>query len=257
MTAATRILVVSLAGSADRRALFAERACHAGIEWEFFDACRGLASDLELDEQAVMLHVGRPLKPAELGCYASHYSIWQRLLADDAAQYIVLEDDVIADWSMLRVIAGVDFAASVIDYMRLYYKTAASFRVRQRHFLTRTSALIELTSVGYGTQGYVITRAGAARLVPRFRRVTRPVDDQLDRFWEHGVPNLALFPFPIIEEAQASTIGEERFSGRKRSVRRKLYNLQDRVRRQVGRARRALHRQDWTPRPMARDASKD
>ena len=39
----------------------------------------------------------------------------------------------------------------------------------------------------------------------------RPVDDEMDRSWSHGVRNLAVFPFPIMERAQESGIGLKRF----------------------------------------------
>jgi hypothetical protein len=38
----------------------------------------------------------------------------------------------------------------------------------------------------------------------------------MDRFWEHGVPNLSLFPFPVVEEFRDSTIGDDRFNFWKR-----------------------------------------
>ena len=41
--------------------------------------------------------------------------------------------------------------------------------------------------------------------------VTRPIDDEMDRSWVHGQPNLAVFPFPIMEETSDSIIGNARF----------------------------------------------
>jgi hypothetical protein len=34
----------------------------------------------------------------------------------------------------------------------------------------------------------------------------------MDRTWDHGLLNLALYPFPIYERYQPSSIGEGRFS---------------------------------------------
>jgi glycosyl transferase, family 25 len=41
--------------------------------------------------------------------------------------------------------------------------------------------------------------------------VCRPIDDEMDRTWVHGQRNLAVFPFPILEESADSTIGDTRF----------------------------------------------
>jgi glycosyl transferase family 25 len=39
----------------------------------------------------------------------------------------------------------------------------------------------------------------------------RPIDVELDRPWAHGIQNLSVFPFPVIEESVDSTIGFGRY----------------------------------------------
>ena len=246
---ATRILVVSLVGADDRRRTFTQRAADAGLDWEFFDACQTLAPGLVYDEAEARLRKGRPLSAGELGCYSSHYALWQKLLDDTAEQYVVLEDDVIVDWSMLRSVAATNLIASGIEYLRLYYKMPCPYIQRKRRFLARSRTLIELTGHPYGTQGYVITRAAAEKFVRYCRHVTHPVDDQMDRFWDHGVPNLCLFPFPILEEAAASTIGEGRFVKKGRSIRRRLYLRWDELRQRRAIRRRQRIKGKW-PEPV-------
>ncbi len=92
----------------------------------------------------------------------------------------------------------------------------------------------------------MITREAAETLVPFCRSVTRPVDDQLDRFWEHGIPSLCLFPFPLIEEARPSMIGNDRFVATETSLKRKALLLRELSGRRLAILRRRRHRQDWT-----------
>jgi len=244
---ATRIFVVSLASARDRRAAFADRASNSGLDWEFFDACEDLAPGLVYDEAQAVLQKGRALSKAELGCYSSHYMLWQRLLTDTADQYIVLEDDIIVDWPVLKAVAGINFPATGIEYLRLYYKYAGPCIVRRRAFLMRIFSLVELTALASGTQGYVMTRAAAQKLVPYCRKVVRPVDNQLDRFWDHGVPNLSLFPFPLIEQAGASSIGGHRHRPRLDSRAQRTHHRLDRIRQWLAVRRRKRHKQSWEP----------
>jgi glycosyl transferase family 25 len=215
----TRVFVISMRDSTGRRAAFVDRAKNATIPWKFFDACTGLVPGLSYDgaERKIL---GRDLTAGEIGCYASHYALWKRLLDDDADQYVILEDDVIVDWKFLAKLAEVDFGASGIDYLRLYCLRPSPLKVAKYRFLENRH-LLELIDPAFGTQGYVITRAGAERFATHSRRIIRSIDTQMDRYWEHGIPNLCLFPFPIIEELGASRIGGERFkvSGRSRKVR--------------------------------------
>jgi glycosyl transferase family 25 len=107
--------------------------------------------------------------------------------------------------------------------------------VLQRRYLNRNFSLLRLLGHAYGTQGYVITRVGAERLMAACRDIRRPIDDQMDRFWEHGVPNLAIFPFPIMEEAVPSAIGMARFEAESpyRTMKRRIYLWSDTLTKRV------------------------
>ena len=149
--------------------------------------------------------------PGELGCYSSHYAAWTAFLASGAPQLVVLEDDTIVDWNFLVKLAKVDLQAAGVRYLRLYAKHPCAFRRVLRNAIEQQRSLIEFFDRPYGTQGYVITRDGAQRFVSHCRVVPRPLDDALDRWWDHGVPNLCVFPFPVIEKSTVSSIGPARF----------------------------------------------
>src|SRR3546814_13027338 len=80
-------------------------------------------------------------------------------------------------------------------------------RVVRRDFLQHSRAIVELVGLAYGTQGYAITLEGARRLVEHCRTVRRPIADEMERPWAHGLPNLALFPAPTPAAAVLSDIG--------------------------------------------------
>lgn len=243
---ATEVLVVSLRSAAARRAAFAERAKAIALRWRFFDACAGLADGMEIDELAVRRAKGRALTPGEIGCYASHFSIWREMLNRDVRQAIVLEDDTLVDWAYLERLAATDLGALGIDYLRLYSKRPTWQRVVRRDFLQHSRAVVELIGHAYGTQGYAITREGARRLAEHCRVVRRPIDDAMDRSWAHGVPNLALFPPPILEATVASEIGAARFASQSdpayHSLRQRMWRRIERLRMRLMKARRLLER---------------
>jgi glycosyl transferase family 25 len=207
----TLVLVISLADAAERRAGFAERARFTTLPWKFFDAHRELGPGLTYDPDEAVVAKGRPLMPGELGCYSSHYYAWQALLDSGAAQMIVLEEDTLVDWAFLERLAAVDFSALEVSYLRLFARRPGTFR-RHGKAIEAQHYLIEYAGYAHGTQGYVLTRAGADRFLRHCRRVRRPVDIELDRAWDHGVPSLAVFPFPLTEISDGSTIGTARWA---------------------------------------------
>jgi glycosyl transferase family 25 len=204
--ARTRVFVVSVADAVARRTAF--DLASSGATYTYFDAHRSLASDLTYDPELVRRRFGRELKPGELGCYSSHFSLWRRLLEDDTCdQYVILEDDVIVDWEFLNQICR---AKHGLNYIRLYFKRFTDFRIIDREFVQVGRTLIELYGHAYGTQGYLVTKEGAQVFCRHLGMVQRPVDDAMDRVWDHGVRNFAVFPFPIIERSAESDIGERR-----------------------------------------------
>jgi glycosyl transferase family 25 len=207
----TGIVVISMADASARRSRFEARANGAPVAWSFYPARTSLHPALCYDEESAIVASGRPLRAGEIGCYSSHYAAWEELQGDEADQYVVLEDDVIVDWTFVDKLARVDLAAMGIDYLRLYYKFPARAALVKENFIDRARSIVELAGNAYGTQGYAITKAGARLFLDHCRRVCRPVDDEMDRTWVHGQRNLAVFPFPILEESTGSTIGGTRF----------------------------------------------
>lgn len=201
--------MLSLDTAVQRRETFARNA-PKDADWSFFDAWRTLYPDLEYDEERAEINFGRTLKKGEIGCYSSHYAMWAALLQDDEAdRYIILEDDVIVDWEFIGRLSRTGDLGH--DYIRLYYKRPVRTRKLVPEFVERTKALVEVHGYAFGTQGYVITREGARRFSDACRQVDRPIDNAMDRSWVHGIRNLAIFPFPLIESFTDSEIGGKRF----------------------------------------------
>lgn len=234
------IFVVSLPNATARRMAFSARAEGCGLNWNFFDAYDRLLPSLDYCERDAIIHTGRPLHTRELGCYSSHFALWEKIASSDMPQAIILEDDVVLDWNFARVLLSRDMAAENIHYLKLYYMRAVPFRMLRDPFLGRN--LVRFSGFAYGMQAYLLTREGAQRLVEKLRHVSRPVDDELDRDWNHGLPNLAVFPFPAFESLGPSTIGDERYdhAAVPRSI--ALARLAYRVREKIS---RMLHSTAW------------
>lgn len=214
--AKTKIWVISLANAAERREQFASRVpidngAGDGPAWEFFDAHTQMAPALRHDSEAARSTHGRTLRGGELGCYSSHYALWQWLIESDCDQMIVLEDDVQVDWNFIDFLSGHDFSELKINYLRLFAKIPARWRYVASPFLDRYHHLIRFTGYALGTQAYILTKAGAAQLLHHGGTIRYPIDAFMDRYWEHGVFNLAIYPFPVFEIFQTSSIGEARF----------------------------------------------
>lgn len=202
--------MISLADAERRRTAFHEAAASSNLPWSFWDAHRQLGAPLSYDAGRAAKDLGRSLTEAERGCYSSHYSLWRWLLESPFEQMIVLEDDVVADWRLLEALTRIRFEGLGIEYLKLFGKVPASWRYIKSPFLGWYHHLIRFTGFPLGTQAYLMSRNAAAKMFVAGRSVEAPIDVYMDQSWRHGVLNLALYPFPVFECHQPSSIGEER-----------------------------------------------
>lgn len=195
--------VISLAKSS-RRDMMAAQFVDTEFRWSFFDGLTELPKDLSYNEKAARVVRGRHLEAGELGCFASHYSVWKELISNDEADaYIVLEDDVVINTGFFRGFIEKLSSPQSFHYTRFYAKVPVP-HLNRKPFLDRF--LIEFGELAFGTQAYYIDKVAAAAYLTSIRDVRRPVDDEMDRAWVHGVPNLCVFPHPVFEAQMVSTI---------------------------------------------------
>lgn len=230
----TLISVISLSDAMSRRRVFAESAERQGVRraWSFYPARTTLSSRLSYDPAHVVVTRGREIHPRELACYSSHFEAWHSFLKTNAQQLLVLEDDVQLDWGFVDRVIDRDLAAEGIEYLKLFSKNMTPYSVVSNAFHGRW--LLDCRGFAYGMQAYILTRPGARRFVAHCGGlVRRPIDDEMDRSWAHGIPNLTVFPFPAFEMVGPSTIGADRDQFVSLDVQqrlsRRLYQVQERL----------------------------
>lgn len=233
----TSVFVISLASATNRRRRFADTAI-TSLPWQFFDASTGIDADLRFDPRRALRRGGRSLSKAELGCYSSHYRLWQALLADRANdRYLIFEDDVQVDWQFMERLAYADRITVPWPLLRLWFTLPVPTR-KAFGPLFGTYQVVELLGHGFGAVAYLIDKRAASRLVAALQDVVVPVDLAIEQAWRHGVRNLAVFPFPVLHPIGTSQIGGERWQDAPKP-------LAMRIERAARRATAALRRRLW------------
>ena len=151
----------------------------------------------------------KPLVSGEKGCYASHLAAWRKLLDSNAPAMIVLEDDIRLDSQFVTVTQAIAELTEPWDMIKLMGREQE--KVRARRPLTSVSELVEYQRVPSMTAGYVISRAGAAKLLARRRPFGRPIDVDLRFWWECDLHILGVVP-PILildDTSLVSSIGQK------------------------------------------------
>jgi glycosyl transferase family 25 len=234
------VVVISLRTSVERRRGMVETLSRfASPDWRFFD---GLGADAPVQglvnsPEAQMRRFGRLLSRAEIGCYKSHYSVIRHhALPGGPYWMLVLEDDVWID-SDFDLDSITDYAdRNGIEYVRLFakmYKPADIVKV-----IDGFRQIIRFRTDPYGAQAYLIGKEGAKRFVDGLDRIAMPIDDELGRFWRHGLDAYCVFPFPVVERSVPSGISVSRDES---SSSRKTFNPARSLNRLSEKLRKTLH----------------
>jgi glycosyl transferase family 25 len=236
MAFSTIVKVISLANS-PRREEFSRAAAEAGPSWSFFDGYTKVAEPLHYSPQDAVRYFGRPLTPGEIGCYTSHFKLWEEFLRSSDDQMIVMEEDVIADWKALERLASENLARHDIHILRLFSTHPFAFDLCVRRFLSPHAHLVRVKGLVLGTQAYIVTRRGAEALFKAATTVVRPIDWEMSRYWIYRLPNYCVAPYPVLERYGVSAIGQADREGaleKKTGIRlaRFLHRVRDRLARE-------------------------
>ncbi|HXT06909.1 MAG TPA: glycosyltransferase family 25 protein, partial [Roseiarcus sp.] len=162
------VYVLNLARSPERRAFMAQGLAQAGIAPEFVAAIDGRARRLPRHPR---------LSSAETALILSHRKAWRRLLASPADHAVVLEDDTHLGHGLSGLL-GADWGRVRFDLVKLE-------TVFDRVWLARRGiALSDRTLRRLGAEhlcsaGYLVSRAGALKLLAATRALAAPIDHTL------------------------------------------------------------------------------
>ncbi|EFN88897.1 Glycosyltransferase 25 family member [Harpegnathos saltator] len=122
----------------------------------------------------------RPMTTGEIGCFLSHYVIWQKVLEHGYKDVMVLEDDVRFEpffrqkvRYVLTELSDLDIKWDLVYLGRKRLMESAESRIQGSKFLVRAT-------YSYWTLGYILSNSGARKLVdamPLGKLV--PVDEYL------------------------------------------------------------------------------
>ena len=113
---------INLDTSQQRNARMVDQLQALGLPFERIAAVNGATLSQQqkslVDEEKFLLNTKRHIKDGEIGCAISHRLIWQRMLDDNIAYALILEDDVTIDKAILSVLQ-VATTSQVFDFLNL------------------------------------------------------------------------------------------------------------------------------------------
>jgi len=180
-----------------------------GLSFEFMDAVDGstmstdeIANAYNMEENA--WNFKRALSSGEIACALSHRALWKRIAASEQSLAMVCEDDVM-------------FLSSPKPFLEPLGALSETLK----------DCIIKLDGVAHGgralgmmgewtfissrrppprTTGYLIGRTAARRLLDKLdKKIVRPVDNDIKRYWTHKTSVLTVKPQLVTERPEADS----------------------------------------------------
>lgn len=168
---------------------------------------------------------GYPLTLNQLGCYASHYSMWEKCVELNQP-IIVLEDDAKFKENFLDALSFINSDKNIFEFFWLQPDRLKNKRKLVADF---GDFSIQQFSKGFiGATGYYLTPQAAKKFLTQSKEWYLTVDVTMDRFFENKVPSYAIVPFCLEADYEIeSTIFEKqkKIKSFKIVVLRELFNI--------------------------------
>lgn len=202
--------VISLERDTERRAHMANLLNRLDLKAEFINAVDGRAMPQSnwnaYDRKKTLRVYGVDMLETEIGCYLSHYRLYERMLREDIDIALIMEDDIECTPEFPQIIADL-IADPDPEWLVVRLETQRG-RVREakKPLFTgrcvkkmRHAQLYKLNTHILGFGAYLIRKEGAQRMLEYGRRIFMPIDQTMDRFWENGIAPYIVRPIPVFQ----------------------------------------------------------
>ncbi|SUT86577.1 glycosyl transferase family protein [Actinobacillus ureae] len=195
------IFVINLEKSKERRIAIQNQLDKTAMPYTFFMAVYGKENPnhylfKKYNEQKRLQRKGHTMSLSQLGCFASHYLLWEKCIELNHG-IVVLEDDAIIHENFIEVCDFLRSNENKFDF--LWLSPPAPVRRGQKGDLVLeiegTQNKIERFYKGWGNAtGYYINPIAARKLIDYMQEWIYDVDISMDRYWENGLDYLAITP---------------------------------------------------------------
>lgn len=213
-----KIFVINLDSSVERLKSMQAQCDRLGLKFERVSAVRGC--ELSVHDKSKIYSLEQNLKKydkvlndGEIGCYLSHIKCWKKLIEEELDYALVLEDDGMLTDELPLFITKLAKSFEHWDYIHLSHGSKVkpvidSLDMGDGIWLQKT---LKLNST---TTGQFISFKGAQKLVSSALPISRPVDMDIQHWYEKSLRCFVVSPFPVLSgdfSSDITTMGDRSF----------------------------------------------
>lgn len=194
------VYIINLDCAQDRMENMHEQLMNLNIDYTRISAVKGIdLSEAEISQvysSALNKHYFRAgLSLGEIGCYMSHKNVWRKMVAENIAYAVILEDDMLLNPTFTDIFKH---SNTFKQYDLIKLADNRDHQPRYKKQLNDKFELINFTKIPNCATGYTLSLAGAKKLLSR-EKFYRPVDIDMQFCRELNLSVFGLRPYPITE----------------------------------------------------------
>ncbi|WP_017222436.1 glycosyltransferase family 25 protein [Moritella dasanensis] len=195
------IFIINLDKSTERLATSTKRLEEAGVSFSRIKAVFGA----DLSEAEKTQHYDaklnrelfyRELNDGEIGAYLSHRKAWQTIVDRQLDYAIIFEDDFILQEDIKRAKQNLDAISFDWDYIKL----AGYYSRKRKQTVIFKQKIIDMDLIAHskvitGASATAVSYNAAIKLLASTDKFGRPLDTDLQHWWEKGIHIFCLLPY--------------------------------------------------------------
>ena len=194
------IRVINLSTSTERWEKIKQRLIALQIPFTRFDAIDGRINFHPLfnkyNDKKRATYRSRALSGGELGCFASHYLLWEQCVASNKP-LVILEDDILIEDNLRDALTFCEQHINELEYIRLSGIFIPQKNIKKLNQVGNYTVYRHRRGPA-GTQAYVLHPKAAKKFLQHADCWYMAVDDYMDRYWTNRVDNISIMPYPIV-----------------------------------------------------------
>ena len=191
-----KIYLINLARSTDRLEACARQLDAHDLSYERIDAVDGddipnsTISDI-YNFNTSSYH--KRMTKGEIACYLSHVRTWQKIVDEKLDYAVIFEDDILLQNGIQQALEVISSIREPWDVIKL--AEAPIKRKVEHHIQVVGFSLVTYNKIPIRCCAQAISLAGAKKLLANSANVTRPIDIELQYWWESELCVFGLQPY--------------------------------------------------------------
>ncbi|MEZ9245940.1 glycosyltransferase family 25 protein [Vibrio lentus] len=207
---------ITLKGNDSRQISTTNALKSVQVDFDFFIGVDARTDDHPLLKkirgEVFLYNMGRPHAIGEVGCYASHYLIWQKCVELNEPIFVFEDHLDIESSTFPKTLSIAEKNIEQCGYIRLQ-NSKNKLHYPVRHY--KSQKLVKYLKVPQGTAAYALSPNAARSFIEHSQVFSYPVDVFLRNTWVHKRPMFGVSIAGLQRSKQPSIIGDRKHKGKK------------------------------------------